>query len=365
MTASATATAQHVERLRAAAADGDAKVRDGLVLHVAHLFQTGGVADQPARAVLGDVLLEALLHVERRVRAVAAERLARAPDLPAEVATALANDEIEVAGEVLRLCAGLSDAALIKVAETRSRAHRVMIAQRDGLAPAVCEAITAQRETEVVAALMANLTASPSERAYARCVDVARATPDLCEPMARRPDLPASLAATLYLIAGDALRAAIAKRFDLDEAALAPLVAAASREAAGQHREAPRDADADAEALAAELADRGELTADHLVNAAREERLAFFDHAAAQLANLPVAKIRSAFGADAIRAAAYLCRAIRAPRAVFGAICAGLSRAGRLPAKPDQSVIASAARAFDASTPAAARDSLRALATRA
>lgn len=209
------------------------------------------------RAMMEDILAKLLHDLEMTVRRDLAERLAK-EDAPLELIRLLANDNIEVALPVLRQSRLLHDEDLIEIVRFRSHEHRLAVAAREGLSPAVSEAIVQYGDEAVIETLINNKDAAISQQALAYLVAEARRVDRFHEPLLQRADLPPVLAHRMFWWVSASLRQAILTKF--------PLTLDMVEEAIDETtRAALQVSDSEAHRLSRSLATRGKLNEEFVV----------------------------------------------------------------------------------------------------
>ena len=141
-----------------------------------------------------DLFRTAIYDHEVLARSVLADSLKRVTQVPRDIVLSLARDEAEVARPILRTSAVLDDDDLAAIAHEGSRAHRLAIAERDGLSAKVAQALCQSRDPQVIRSLIANETAALPEALLHGILDALEDAPGIVEAMERRRRLPASVA---------------------------------------------------------------------------------------------------------------------------------------------------------------------------
>jgi len=116
-------------------------------------------------ALFDDVLGRLIVEIEGEARAMLARRLGPVLNAPVRVVGLLArDDDIRVAGPVLRQSRRLVDSDLVEIARTKSQAHLVAIAGRAQVGMAITDVLIGRGDGEVVRNVADNLGAlfSPS-----------------------------------------------------------------------------------------------------------------------------------------------------------------------------------------------------------
>lgn len=151
------------------------------------------------------VLLLLVRDVAREVRKALAEAVATSESLPAEVASRLARDEIEIARPILENSPVLSDAELIDIIRTNSVQYALAVAGRERLSEALCDALVDTGHERVVARVVEHQRAELSKRTLKRILEEFRDSRDVTERLVRRPELPYELVSELVSLIGDRL----------------------------------------------------------------------------------------------------------------------------------------------------------------
>ncbi len=230
-----------------------------------------------------------------QVRSIIAETLKDVATVSPALVKLLAHDiESVVSSPVLRFSPLLTETDLIElVAHHRDTGALAAIAERDGVAEGVADAIVATGRAPAVAALLANKSAQIREETLDLIVDQAPAQPTWHGPLVARPTLPARAAKRISAFIADSLLKILERRTDLDPAARAA-VAGAVREraeaaATGEKDQAKaRGADPDAAIEEVKrLAKEGKLDEDEV-----QERLLGGDRAFVRAALSEITKIQ-------------------------------------------------------------------------
>ena len=236
-------------------------------------------------ALMNDILKKLINDVARPIRKSLADKLARSQTAPVEVIEILANDEIDVAGAILKHSELLSDGALIEIIRKRTRSHRLAIAMRKHISNGVSDALVAPKEPDVIKRLLENHGAEISQVTLAYLVEQSTTVDDFQEPLLRRHDLGADLAKRMYLHVSAGLRDFILAHYNVDRAELDASLAQATTDAL-EKATAENHVDA-AQALADKLAQRNELTHDLVVQTLRRGEVPLFEAMMSQLTTLP------------------------------------------------------------------------------
>ena len=298
--------------------------RQRLLLAITALCDANPPAEEISE-VLGEVLLMLAHQVERDVRQILAERLAKADWAPHTLINMLALDEIEIARPILSSSPMLQDEDLIVILVQATIEHQIEVARRPALSGRVADAIIDRAEPATLTALASNRTAEISPDGVRRLVEHSRRIAALRAPLTRHPRLTDALAEQLYQWVGTALRQAIGARFQIDAATLDCSVQQAVDKA---FRDSPApvattdtaEFEETERRLIAKLHAADQLRPSYLVRAVREKRLNLFVHGLAALGGFPVTEIRAALNSGSPEAIYYACSAVGIDRAVFVAM---------------------------------------------
>jgi uncharacterized protein (DUF2336 family) len=138
-----------------------------------------------------DVLGRLVEEIEQRALAELATRLAPIANAPMGVVRRLAHDDdIAVAGPVLKRSKRLADADLAEIADRKSQSHLLAISERARIAATVTDVLVRRGDQQVVRQVAANRGAALSEASFSRLVDRAAGDDVLAERVGRRPDIP-------------------------------------------------------------------------------------------------------------------------------------------------------------------------------
>jgi uncharacterized protein (DUF2336 family) len=308
-----------VEPLLELAKSRDPTDREQLLARLVDLCEAQAAQMAPlAASEVEAVFLALVSEAERDIRARLAERLARADWAPTALIEMLARDDIEVARPLIAASPLLRDEALIRLLTEASLAHRVEVAQRPRISPAVVGAVIDGGEPAVLTALASNATADITQAAMARLVEHARTVAALGSPLASHPRMTSDLAQSLYIYVGEALRAAIVARFDVDAAALEAAVAASVSREPPPKRNGPNSAELK---LVAKLNAAGQLKAGYLLKALKDHQLGLFEAALATLGGFRIEDVhRAVMSRDRPELMALACAAVAIDRGAFPTI---------------------------------------------
>ena len=269
-------TARRVTDLFLASAGGfnseQVELFDNVLERLVKTIEIRAIADIGARMALAEM----------------SEQLAPIGQAPPSVVRRLArNDQIIIAGPVLKESARLSEDDLIEIAETKSEQHLLAVSARWWLKEIVTDALLARRYPRVSRRIVSNPGARVSAGGFAIIVAQAEADPELAVETGIRIDLPAKLRDQLFRSATEEVRSRLLSRapphlFEEIRNAIATVAAGASREMSKV-----RDFTA-AKHLVAQLKANGRLNEATLSGFARQRK---YEETVAALAELSQATI--------------------------------------------------------------------------
>ncbi|HET9714588.1 MAG TPA: DUF2336 domain-containing protein [Pseudolabrys sp.] len=198
-----------IDELEHVLAVGPGERRTEILRRVTDLFiGNADNFDPPQIAVFDDVLARLIREVETKALAELGTRLAPIEKAPAGVIRTLAfHDEIEVAAPVISQSPQLTDADLVRIAQTKGQGHLSAMSERRRLAAAVTDILIQRGETNIVRKLSKNAGARFSEKGYVTLATRAERDEDLAENLGLRLDMPPELLQTLMAKATETVRA--------------------------------------------------------------------------------------------------------------------------------------------------------------
>ncbi|MEM1389654.1 MAG: DUF2336 domain-containing protein [Pseudomonadota bacterium] len=168
------------------------------------------------RAMAGDILLEILFHANDEDRAHCSRRLAVMKDAPRRLLRYLAQCSFEVAQPVLEENEAFDASDLCQIVERVTTQHRMAMAGRKIVQPALTDKLAEFGEPSVLEALVKNPGAKLSEHALDILVTRSRKHERLCYFLIKRTDLRPSQAMILFWWANGDTRRDILRRFAAD-----------------------------------------------------------------------------------------------------------------------------------------------------
>jgi uncharacterized protein (DUF2336 family) len=154
-----------------------------------------------------DVLGTLIVEIETKARAVLAHRLAPIGNAPPEIMRRLArDDDIAVAGPVLKQSPRLEELDLLEIAQTKSQAHLLAISERNAIGEKVTDVLVERGEREVVHTVAENRGAKLSNDSFSALVKRSAQDGALAEKVGLRPDIPPRMFRELLLKATEVVQ---------------------------------------------------------------------------------------------------------------------------------------------------------------
>jgi uncharacterized protein (DUF2336 family) len=169
----------------------DPKRRGEAVRKISNLFLLGASRFQPAHIALFDGILTSLVpQTETDARSELAERLAELTNAPPQlVALLVRDDEIQIAGPLLRRSPVIDEATLVELAKLRGQPHLMAISSRPTVSPPITDVIVRRGDREVMRRIARNAGANFSHMGYAGLIRRASDDGVLAMAVGQRADL--------------------------------------------------------------------------------------------------------------------------------------------------------------------------------
>jgi uncharacterized protein (DUF2336 family) len=172
---------------------GDPKRRADAARRITELFLQGVANFRPDHVDLfDDVLIDLVPHTEIAARADLAERLSVLANAPRGLVGQLAReDEILIAGPLLRRSPVIDEQALIEIARMKGQGHLLAMSERSTLSAGVTDVIVRRGDREVVRRAAGNAGALFSQAGYSLLIKRAGRDGVLTLTVGQRDDLSA------------------------------------------------------------------------------------------------------------------------------------------------------------------------------
>ncbi len=172
------------------------------------------------RAIAGDLLLEILLESDVAARELCARRLQEMSQAPKRLLRFLAMDVPRVAQLILADNRAFDDADLCHIVANGSTPHRVAVANRRDIGPAVASAIAETGDVIAMKALLDNTQSRLSDRAVELMVSASRDAPALPPLLINREEVRPAHALAMFWWSAAAERKQILLRFSAERTLL-------------------------------------------------------------------------------------------------------------------------------------------------
>jgi len=179
-----------------------------MLQRITMLFINGaGSFNEDHIGLFDDVLCQLIAEIETKARAELSRRLAPIANAPAELVRQLAHDnDISVAGPVLKQSVRLKEVDLVGIAETKGQAHLRAISGREGIGEAITDVLIRRGDQEVARNVADNASARLSSDAFCALVNRAEKDGVLAEKVGLRSDIPAHLFRELLMRATEVVQ---------------------------------------------------------------------------------------------------------------------------------------------------------------
>jgi uncharacterized protein (DUF2336 family) len=170
---------------------GDPKLRAEAARRIADLFFQDAAHLRPNHVDLFDeILIDLVPHAELIARAELAERMSQVSNAPKVLVGRLAREnEILVAGPILRRSPVLDEEVLLEIARVKGQSHLLAMSERPKLSPDLTDVIVQRGDREVVRRTASNAGALFSETGYTELIKRASQDGVLTITVGQRADL--------------------------------------------------------------------------------------------------------------------------------------------------------------------------------
>ncbi|MCH8996969.1 MAG: DUF2336 domain-containing protein [Proteobacteria bacterium] len=271
-------------------ADPSPEVRAETTAKIASQFTMEALS--PAeRQIAEDIFRKLVKDVELRVREALAAHLKNSPELPHDVAMALAKDVDSVSLPMIKFSEVLTDEDLIEIVRDQGASKQVAVAQRPSVSSRVADALVDTGNEKVVARLVANDGAKLTEKLLGRVMDEFEASDSVSDSLARRPNMPAAVSAQLVEKLTERLQEFLLSKDDVSPDVASNLILQA-REHATMSLVEYGSTDVELDNLIEQLTRKDRLTPSLLLRSICMGDINFFERAIARLADLPLQNTR-------------------------------------------------------------------------
>ncbi len=243
------------------------------------------------RKLAEDIFRMVVKATEVRVREALSVHLKSTPDLPHDVALALAKDVDSVALPMLKFSEVLTDEDLIEIVRGQSPAKQVAVAQRSKVSYKVSDALVDTGDENVVAHLVGNEGAQITEKSLDRVIAAHESSPAVADSLARRVNLPPAISERVVAAIAANLRNYLMSRQDVSPEVVSNLILQ-TRERATVTLLDYGSSDAQLDHLIEQLYRQERLTPSLMLRALCVGDLDFFERSMARITGLPLQNVR-------------------------------------------------------------------------
>lgn len=273
-------------------ADPSADNRAAMAAKLAAEFN-GSQLGNRERKIAEDIFRALVQDAEVRVREALSSHLSSAPDIPQDVALALAKDVDSVALPILEFCEALSDKDLIDIIQAGNPGKQEAVAKRGAVTGGVANALIDAGNERAVARLVGNDGAQLDQKALERVMTDYAGSNEIAANMAGRANLPAVVSEKLVNEITHRIQSSLVKKQMAPSSLVKALVKGAQEKATLSLLRDGCTTPDELEGLIDHLKARGRLTPSLAIEALSEGDLAFFEVATARLAGIPIKNART------------------------------------------------------------------------
>jgi uncharacterized protein (DUF2336 family) len=314
---------------------GDPKRLAEVSRGIADLFVQGAAGFQARHIELFDHLLTGIVpQTELAARADIAERIAALANAPPTLIGQLAReDNISIAGPVLRRSPVLDEQALVEIARLKGQDHLLAMAERARLSPDLTDVMVQRGERDVIRRAAANAGAAFSTIGYSALVKRAAKDGVLTITVGQRNDLPDRLLKELLAGSVDVVRRRL---FDMAVPGRQAAVAKAMSEISGKADQPAKQRDfAPAQRTILSLYRGGDLDEAALLGFAKAYRYTESVAALSAMSGVPIAAVDRLMAGDRHDPILILAKAIGLEWATVRALVLLRLGPARIPASAD------------------------------
>jgi len=277
---------------------GDPKRLAKVSRGIAELFVHGSASFQPGHVELFDHILTGIVpQTEMAARVDLAERMSAIANAPPMLIGQLAReDNISVAGPVLRRSPVLDERALVEIARMKGQDHLLAMTERPMLSPNLTDVMVQRGERDVIRRAAANKGANFSPIGYSALVKRAAKDGVLTLTVGQRKDLPDRLLKELLTGTVDVVRRRL---FDMAEPGRQAAVAKAMGEMSARTEQPAKQRDfAPAQRTVLTLYRAGDLDEDTLLGFAKAFRYSETVAALSAMSGVPIPAVDRLMSGD-------------------------------------------------------------------
>lgn len=302
--------------------DPSAKNRAETSGKLAAQFESGDLG--PAERQIAEDIFRALAKdVEVRVRESLSAHLKSSPDVPHDIALALARDVDSVSLPMLKFSEVLTDKDLVEIVKDQGERKQVAIAQRPRVSSKVADALIDTGNETAVARLVSNDGAEITETSLERVMTDYNESTAVSNSLTRRPSLPAAVSERLMGAIAERLQEYLTTTMELGPDLASNLILQA-RERATMSLVEFGSTDTELDNLIEQLIRKDRLTPSLLLRALCVGDINFFERALAKSAGVHLKNARKLIHDQGDLGLQSLYLKANLPRRLFPAFRAGI-----------------------------------------
>src|SRR5215472_16347421 len=289
---------------------GSPRRREQALRRITALFLDGASRFNDKHIKLFDDVFNRLIdEIEAKARAELSHHLAPVRNAPGQLISRLArDDDISVAGPVLRQSRRLGETDLMQIAETKSQAHLLAISGRAGIDEKVTNVLVRRGNRDVARRVAENRGALLSEASFTTLVVKSQEDDVLAETVGQRPDIPPALFRALLLRATAVVQQRLlATAGSQTQAEIRRVLERVSEEVASKSRACDFT---QAQRAVAALRRRGELNEGKIVEFASAPQYEHMIAGLAELCGVPIDVVDRLMGGERPDPILILCKSV-------------------------------------------------------
>lgn len=277
-------------RLYKLAGDSAPEAKQELCGIVSDLLESNS---KPAeKELIADILISLIRQAERDLKTALSDRLSMMEDVPLRLVLRLAEEDIGVAGPILRYSKVLNDLDLIYLIQSHDSPYWQAIAGREGLSEPVSEKLAETRDLKTAKVLAENVTAHLNATAQDILTEVAISDYDVANSLLHRSELPVEIARRLYQYVAADLKSFIEAEFNIKAAEINENIADVISEFTDTPEAGFKPSSVTIKA-ASLLAERGQLTVPMMLSTLKRGQVSSFVAQFSRYCEIPVSVVVS------------------------------------------------------------------------
>lgn len=305
----------NVESLLKLAVDDSASSHDELFADLSDTFLNKRPVISATEAALMSSILQKLVgSIALDVRRQLAESLVKSEAPVPELLHLILHDKIDLADIVLQSSVVIPEEILVSVVRHESIAHQMRVAARPNITAEVSDVLVESGNVDVVTTLLQNQTAEIRAATRDYLIEKAQKIDSWQTPLALRQDLTEHQVRNLYAVVAEKVKKDIIQRH---ERRFPGIRQALQKSSVNAKIPAATQRQSNAGKLASTLSADGQLSAELLIKTLQTGQLELFEAFYAEMADLPVSKVRHLLLDESLQLFAISAKAIRLPTPDF------------------------------------------------